>query len=574
MNTVQALVVKALVHVFMIVGSPMATEPAGQGAEGFRSADVVEKALQQSRAITESLPPGSAADEFKAALLEEIAIAWVEAGQVPEAIKTVSLIPWCGDFRVFHHINALLVIADAQARQGAVESFSKAVELTQRIKEPRRRVAPLTIIAGAQARGGQREQAAATLELAIKGAETIPLVLRFTDRTAEGNKAIALAQIAIVQRQLEDRGASEATWNQAIVAAEAIENPVTREGTWIYLGNARSDAGEVEAGLEMVRRGLAPEGGPKERDLSVTTSLRIAEREKAGDDAGALRLMAAIDNPDQQCTAYLKAAQRRFESGRHDAAGELIQKAVVAADRIDDPGVRALRLAHIAQQQAQQGDLAEAATMIHRAETAIDQGGGPVLDRVRRAIAGPDDRLIEKHAIALSHLARARSLLGATGPSRETIARAEKLAATIKDRLIRGTAVMEVAIAAANVGEIELADRLYRLIPEEYNGFRDRAFREIFLARAQVGDLEGALHALEPCPVLRPKTVSQGDNGTLREYAELVQIVGKDLAKRDVPKARDWAERQSQPLLKARAFLGLAQGLLRNTVAAKGGPRR
>ncbi|MBX6315714.1 MAG: hypothetical protein IRY99_22780 [Isosphaeraceae bacterium] len=533
--------------------------------------------LRRARQAIEAMPEGFSADFFqpeatrdmlKAEALRDIALAMAESGDIAEAMRTAELLPPQIPYAARARIDCDLAIAKAQAKAGdrraAAATLRQALEATARWSDAALRVDYLVRIAIAQAQVGEKEAATATARQALAATDLIPLVRSRNSRVAGQNKALALHSVALAQEAAGDRAGAEATRHLALDAASAIEDEPGRAGLLAEMAIERARAGDITGGLQLLDR-IPGEGAglPSHTWAHVLAQFAlILDREK--DQLGALRMVARIADPHQRALALLDLARSRLGASDRAQARIALQEALRAIASLSNPLTKGVLQGRVAAAQADAGDRSAAAAMARQALQGIEQAlqsRRTTLTDLRNAILG-DPGAPPDEAPMLAAIAPAFIKIGDTTTARDLLRRAQSSAEAIKDGVAKTTALGEVAILFAEIGDPAAATLIYDRIDPRYNGLRARLAEAIAAAQARSGDMAQALCTVATLP---------SDPKDLRGHIEIAERIAATLIRAGrVEWSLQWAEGQAIPLAKARALLGAGRALLEPERPAEG----
>lgn len=243
---------------------------------------------------------------------------------------------------------ALGEILAAQARVGLSKD---ALNTVRRIDDPRLIMVALHDIARAQAQSGRNEDA-------LKAAEIIPDVLK---------RAEALSSIANIQLKAGDKRAAEITAHSLVSILPQLKN----KGRQIYFKSRTAvilnKAGSTEAANIQFEQARSDAQARTNKELK-SQSLRhvasaLAEMNRPHE---ALGVIADILSPSDRMPVLVSAAASQARSG--DAAA-----ALATAQSIEAVRYRAVVIGQIAQSQAEQGNLSGAGDTLEIASAAIEK---------------------------------------------------------------------------------------------------------------------------------------------------------------------------------------------------------
>ena len=245
---------------------------------------------------------------------------------------------------------------------------------------------------------------------------------------------------------------------------------------------------------------------------------------ETGDSEEALALARGIESAPARGESLARIALG------HALAGN-VERALEIAGEIDGESLIASALARIAISEAKNSRSTTADSILQRALQLLGS-------------AKPDYLKVK----ALTEVARAQFEMqdqGAANRSvRDALANAEKLVENSIDRL---RAYGEIASVQARLGDLEAALRTVTSLPDPH---QDGVLKRVAEAQAAAGDLEGAL-----------QTVGRIGGNPCRAYA--IQTLARRCGQtRHIQSVLAWVEQENGPLVRACAFLGVAEGVL------------
>jgi tetratricopeptide (TPR) repeat protein len=266
---------------------------------------------------------------------------------------------------------------------------------------------------------------------------------------------------------------------QALAAAERIEDADWRSRAYGAVALALAQAGQIEQAQEAFQQALAAaeriEDDYRRSEAYGAVALALAQAEqieqaqeaftKALEAAG--RIRDAFSRSRAYCSIALALAQAR----KAKQAQEAFQQALAAAERIEWANGRSSAYREVALALAETGQVAQAL-----------EAAGRIRDAFSRSRA--------YCSIALA--------LAETGQVAQALAAAER----IEDADGRSEAYRAVALALAQAGQIEQAQEAFQQALAaaeriEYDYRRSEAYRAVALALAQAGQIEQAQEAFQ-----------------------------------------------------------------------------
>jgi tetratricopeptide (TPR) repeat protein len=552
--------------------------------------------------IVAMLSGGASQQHDKA--IRDVAVAQADAGDIPGAFKTADMIRVYTDEKT----RALSGIALAQAKAGdyagAITSFQTAkdstradlyhiqkdltkaaaqaergdmlgaLEIAATIQDNLHKTLVLETVAVARAEAGEVQSALQTVA-----------ALRDNFR-----KSLAFSKIAVMQARAGDKASAEATFQQALQAANLIQKTQLKRYAMARIAVAQAEATNVPKAIELAS--TFPDNSWKAGALGeiAGTQARFRDVPGAFETVG----MIAEDRWKQKALRHIAVAQAEDR----DVKGALQTVALIRSNGYENT----LALLGIAEAQAKAGDQAGAITALQQAiESAVT-----IRDNLQ--------------ALALVHVAHVQRKIGEEDAARETLQKALKTSA-IQDEVSRAALLKDIAVAQAMTQDIAQALKTAATIPEVaavpaqphfklqaleaiakvqvevgderglsetvamVQGESEKAFilRGIAKARAEVGDIGGALNTaqaikteLRKANALAGIAIAQLKSGDLRgalltsltireggRDAFILRNVVKAHAKRgDMDDYTVWFIDQCPPALRLNALLGWAEGIL------------
>jgi tetratricopeptide (TPR) repeat protein len=308
------------------------------------------------------------------------------------------------------------------------------------------------------------------VEQALAAAERI----EEADKRSEAYRAVALA---LAQAgQIEQ---AQEAFQQALAAAERIEYDYRRSEAYRAVALALVQAGQIEQAQEAFQQALAAaeriENAYRRSEAyrEVAEALVQAGQPKQAQEAFQQALAAAerIENADWRSSAYRAVALALAQAGQIEQAQEAFQQALAAAERIEDAYRRSEAYRAVAEALAQTGQIEQAQEAFQQASAAAE--------RIEEA----DKRSRAYGAVALA--------LVQAGQAEQALAAAER----IEDAYWRSSAYRAVAEALAQAGQVEQALAAAERIEDAY--WRSLAYRAVALALARAGQPKQAQEAFQ-----------------------------------------------------------------------------
>jgi tetratricopeptide (TPR) repeat protein len=282
---------------------------------------------------------------------------------------------------------------------------------------------------------------------------------------AYGAVALALAQAGQIEQAQE-------AFQQALAAAERIENADWRSWAYREVALALAQAGQAEQALAAAER---IENAYRRSEAYGAVAEALAQ---AGQAEQALAAAERIENAYRRSEAYGAVAEALAQAGQ-------AEQALAAAERIENAYRRSEAYRAVALALAQAGQIEQAQEAFQQALAAAER------------IENADWRSEAYGAVALA-LAQAGQIEQAQEAFQQALAAAER----IEWADGRSEAYGAVALALAQAGQIEQAQEAFQQALAaaeriENADWRSEAYRKVALALAQAGQIEQAQEAFQ-----------------------------------------------------------------------------
>jgi tetratricopeptide (TPR) repeat protein len=369
--------------------------------------------------------------------------------------------------------------------------------------------------------------------------------------------------IAAEQAKAGDKVAAAGTFREALAAAKDVDKPAdfAKYHTTMEIAGQMARAGDI-GGARKIAEALEHEDW---RD-SVLMEVAAAQA-RARDVQGALKTAGTIGTKRHKGAALRVVVEVHAEAGRLKEASRL-------AETIAGEFDRALAIVAIARARAKAKDLAAARKDLAEAlkiADGIEEGNRKVFN--------------EGGAVTYANVAKAQAELG-------DVEAALKTANAIKNEARKDYALGDVAEAQIEAGDLRGALKTAESISDEYP--KGKAMKAMVAARLRASDPNGATKTAESIASVAwrveslleiakfqakggdrasadktfQKAYQEAENvrdeeagiGNIRN-AILSQIVKAQAEAGEEKKALAWTAKQTSPLLKTQALLGIAQGL-------------
>jgi tetratricopeptide (TPR) repeat protein len=318
------------------------------------------------------------------------------------------------------------------------------------------------------------------VEQALAAAERIENAYRRSE--AYGAVALALAQAGQIEQAQE-------AFQQALAAAERSEWADGRSEAYGAVALALAQAGQIEQAQEAFQQALAAAERIEDADWRSraygAVALALAQ---AGQPEQALAAAERIEDAYGRSEAYGAVAEALAQAGQIEQAQEAFQQALAAAERIEEADKRSRAYGAVALALAQAGQIEQAQEAFQQALAVAEQ---------------TEDAYGRSEAYREVALALAQA--GQPEQAQEAFQQALAAAERIEDAYWRSLAYREVAlalalaqagyVAVAQAGQAEQALAAAERIEDAY--WRSLAYREVAEALAQVGQIEQAQEAFQ-----------------------------------------------------------------------------
>ncbi|KPQ42318.1 MAG: hypothetical protein MPEBLZ_03142 [Candidatus Methanoperedens nitroreducens] len=303
-------------------------------------------------------------------------------------------------------------------------------------------------------------------------------------------KVNTLNGIAVAMSQVGEKAKAAEIANRALAIAEKIKNDTDKVYSLGSVAATMALLGEKD-GLNRV---LAASEGIKDvpNESNRTEALncwRAPAIAQIGDFDMALAIAEKIENRYDKAETLIKIALSMAQSGKRAEAVEIANKALTAAETIDDESLnlKSYALNSIAAAMVQLGDRARAAEITNKALIAAEK-----ID-------------YETHkAYALIGVAQAMAQLG----EKDGLSRVLAAAESIEQRFSKAEALSSVAQAMAQSGEkakaVEIANKALTVAVES-DSFGAQALSSVAEAMAQVGEKDGLNRVLAAAETIEYK---------------------------------------------------------------------
>jgi sulfatase modifying factor 1 len=412
----------------------------------------------------------------------------------------------------------------------------------------------------------------------------VKAVLEKAGKTADqiadpANRAYALMYVAIAQSKAGDRAGAAITFEQSILAAEAIQHGdgSIKGQALMFIVKAQAETGHMDAALETASRIQTKGGNSKEWALAhvasaqarakhVKEAMETVERipddgksfalmlisggqAEAGDLKGALKTAEQISNGLNKVEAFTIVAQAQAKAGEVKAAEKNLEKAMVTAEKLEDGNInldtsqKAHALTLIAAVQAQIGDLEKPLIIAERLKGSF------------------------KEQEVLASVAKALIQAG-------KLPDAMKYVDKLKDGGLKGSVLLDVVKAHVAKNDINAARKAIEAIELDYR--KCQPLLELSKALAKAGDHTGAKTACrEAVNNLKNYDTVWYANGGMSagpDYLHQIMTVRAEIG--DQNGAITWANEQESPFITTLVLAAVAEGLVKRKERELGGVDR
>jgi RNA polymerase sigma factor (sigma-70 family) len=392
----------------------------------------------------------------------------------------------------------------------------------------------------------KRVRPEAVLEEALKAADQVPVAWM---------KAQALADLAATQARLGQADPSKATFQRATE----------------IIGGINDDAIHRAANLSKLAQAAATAGDRERTRATIARMLESATK---------------IDRGDGRRSLLLNAVMGLAKAG--DAGSAL---AVYGGLQDAPASTRAFALAEIAGGQSRVGDLAGARATMARADAEADRAEEAPIDE-KAALRGSLDFLRLARVRAMAPLAAAEVKTGELDAARATLRRARAIAVQIGEEW-RPAALAEIAMAQRKTGDRDAAEATLAMALKTAEGLKDperavQALAQVAVVQGDWDDRGSARATLKKATDLGAIVPATGDSVpqfmaaacarahdweagrqsalNLRDEvlrSNCAEFLSFEQAKAGEARAAlDWAETLTDPLIRARALLGVVRGII------------
>jgi tetratricopeptide (TPR) repeat protein len=532
----------------LVFSSTMARPPRpADGANGEAEDDVakVRKLLRESRQLVN--------DPEEYDMVQAIGLAYARAGDVDLALQTMESIKKPIQIDV-----GLRRLAVALAEQGDSEGAERIVK---KIKDDTKGYAAQEPIAwlglgNAYAKAGERKRAGAAYAEAARA---------IADKSGGHSAAEDLAEVAEAQSRLGDQAAAQATFKKAVECAVADKDRSLSAIALMKVAETQARTGaaaEALKSLQSIKDATDIDRG--------TGNVAVAQAQR-GEFKEARQTAGQVKDAGIAARTLLEIARVQVQKKELDGATESLGAAIRRGEETTDAEWVVEITQDVASLHVEMGDKKEGQASFEKALQILDKTDG-----------------IRYRELCYRKLAVAMGKAGFRDQSVETFKRALKLAGKndlgIKDKELQDVfntaGVCVIAKAQAEAGLYTEAILTAKTVRDDFQ--RDLTLGEIGERQAERGDVEGAL---ETAGLLGDKrrragidyavATAQLDGGKWQAAlkrglgmddgfwkALVLRRAAKAQAVTDVDGAMQWCEEQKSPEVRARALLGIAEGML------------
>jgi len=393
-----------------------------------------------------------------------------------------------------------------RARLKAV--LASAVESTDGIEELNPKVWALLGIARVQARAGQRDDAAATIRLAVKAVGAH----KDTKEGQKGNKAHRMKEVAECQAETGDVQA-------ALKTAQGIEQDDSRASALAAIAVVQARAGDFKGAVKTADQ-------IKDNDLrrgEALSGIATAHAE-ARDFKAAHKTAALIGHDVSKALALVAIAVRQARAKDAEGAARVLADALALATKAQAPDV----VAAVAGAHTEAGEIEKAKRTAKGIADAGARGGAWRLIAVAQAARGDPKAAL-------------------------------RTAALIKDDDRKGEALKEVVAVMARSKDVAGAARAAEAIKSDL--WRFYALLEVAKGQARAPGADPANRALEKAAKEVERLGNTSRYSLVKPYA-LANLAGARAACGREKQALEWARKQSAGLTKAMSLMRIGEALV------------
>jgi tetratricopeptide (TPR) repeat protein len=490
-------------------------------------------------------------------LVQAIGVAQATAGDVDGAVETMKSIAMPVQVDV-----GLRKVATILAGRGDAEGAERIVRMIRDdAKDYASDYAPQEPLAwrdlgNAYARAGKKQLAA----IAYAGA-----VRALAEKGSGPHAAMDLAEVAKAQYRLGDQAAAGRTFEKAVERALAVKDRTLSSIALKEVAKAQARSGDVAAALGTLRR------IPDANDIDFATGELAVIQSEGGEIEKSRQTANRITHAGAAAKCWLEIARVQARRKEHSGARESLALAIRCANETNNLEWVIDITRDVASLQAEMGGKKESAATFQKVLRILDKGDA-IPNRQHRCVSV---------AVALGK-AGFREL------SDDTFKKASKLAGRnelgIRDQelqaIFKSAGIAVIAKAQAEAGLFPEAVQTAKMIGDEFQ--RELTLSEIGERQAARGDLEGAL---ETAGLISTKAhrdyvhyavaTAELDRGEWRSALErgvgmtdsywkglVLYRTGRVQARSDADGAIRWCHELKSAEVRARALLGIAEGIL------------
>jgi tetratricopeptide (TPR) repeat protein len=449
-----------------------------------------KEGLNRALGAAEAIPDAM----LKASALSAVARALANAGDKEEAIRVAKRALAAAEvienkFQ-WGRASALSDVADAMGhagdKEGAIKIANRALAVAEAIREWDKASA-LGALAQAMAETGDKEDAMKVANRAMAAAEASP-----DDEYFKGDKAFALSKVAQAMVQAGKKEDAATAANRALAVVETIHQEDEKSSALNAVAEAMVQTGDKEG----LNRALTAAGAIMEWNQASALSIVVKGLVRTGDKDGLNRAVAVPETIEYAANHYqdLKAsalsalAEAMVQAGDREGAMAVANRALAAAEAIQDEWNKTFGLVGVAEAMGQAGAREDAIKVSNRSQAVAEESR-------------------KYQASALSDVAKAMAQAGAREDAIKVANRALAVAEAIQDERNKAFALMAVAKAMGQAGDREEAVKLAKraLAAAEAIEDEDESSKAIDIAiassavaeaMAQAGDTEMLNRAL------------------------------------------------------------------------------
>jgi tetratricopeptide (TPR) repeat protein len=527
--------------------------------EGSAKTDVdsllVRKLLRQAQKLVDD----PASDE----LVQAIAVAQVKAGDTTGAVQTIQSLTESSQVDV-----GFRMLTEALAEAGKLTRAEQIVAMIRDTADgycTQTHLAWLAIGHG-HAKAGNRKAAALAFSRAVQAT---------VSKEKDWLAADRLCEVATAQAGMADRKAARATFRRATECARAEKDPDFSQIALNSIAEAQARSGDFAQAFKTVDR---------LKDQSATWSNIAVIQAEMGAFKAAQQTTGRIEHRGTRGRAWLRIAEAQRRKGHCAGATESLKRAVQAWNEMEGPSRKASALQDGYRLEADMAFLQDVASF--QAALGEKTAAEETFNEARRILdkavkVGSREYDYRTLGVALGKAGFRKTSMGCF---KKALALAGALDLGIKDRDLQETfqtaAVAVIAKAQAEAGFFPEALQTAKLIKDDFQ--RELTTSQVGEEQANHGDIQGAWRTAKELSskgrqdwIRYAIAVAQLDKGDWKTALKtalamedsywkgiVLRQIGERQARTDFQGALNWCNKQRSPEVRARALLGIAEGIL------------